>query len=84
MTAEQEYYAKEAARLLADDTLAEALSRIQKKAVAELLADDLSDTHRAIRMQTMANMTTEILDELQSMTLAMASDGGFDPNKPTA
>ncbi len=81
MNATEEHYAKEAARLLADDTLAEALTRIQKKAVAELLAADPQHHSIIARLQVKANMTTEILEELQSMTLAMGSDGGFDPNK---
>lgn len=83
-TIEQEHWASEARRLLADDTLLEALTRIQKAAVSELLAADADDKTGILRLQAKANMTTEILDELKAMILAKGeNDGGFDPNKRT-
>lgn len=76
-----EQYAQEAHRLLNDDTLLEALTRIQKAAVAELLAVNADDKTSILRLQAKANMTTEILDELKTMILAAGEKtGGFDPN----
>lgn len=84
-TVAEEHWAEEARRLLADDTLIEALSRIQKAAVSELLAANVDDKTLILRLQSKANMTTEILDELQAMILATSETaGGFDPNKRTA
>lgn len=80
-----ERLATEATRLLNDDTLAEVLDRIQRSAVAELLAADPDDKTAIIRLQVKANMTTEILDELKALVTATGkNDGGFDPNKPPA
>ena len=80
-TAIAEHYANEAKRLLADDTFAEALTRIRAKAFADLADADADDRTAVVRLQQKVKLTDEILAELSGMILAIgASDGGFDPN----
>lgn len=81
-TALEEHYANEAKRLLADDTFAEALTRIRAKAFADLANADADDRTAIVRLQQKVKLTSEILDELTGMVLSLGdSDGGFDPNK---
>lgn len=78
----KEHYASEAKRLLADDTFAEALTRIRAQAFAELAEVDADDKTAVVRLQQKVAVTNEILGELQGMILAMGtSDGGYDPDK---
>lgn len=78
----KEHYASEAKRLVADDTFAEALTRIRMMAYAELARVNADDKTAVLRLQQKVQLTDDILGELTSMILAMgASDGGFDPNK---
>ncbi len=80
--ATREHYANEAKRLLADDTFAEALTRVRMQAMTDLATADADDKTAILRLQAKVAVTTDILDELNGMILAMgASDGGFDPNK---
>jgi hypothetical protein len=78
--ATQEHYANEAKRLLADDTFAEALTRVRTKAMSDLAVADADDKTAILRLQAKVAVTTEILDELNGMILAIGNDGGFDPN----
>jgi hypothetical protein len=79
-----EHYASEAKRLIADDTFAEALTRIRAKALNELALHDADDRTGIVRLQQKVAVTDEILAEFHGMILAMGtSDGGFDPNKQT-
>jgi hypothetical protein len=78
----QEHYANEAKRLVADDTFAEALTRVRMQALNDLATANADDKTAILRLQAKVAVTIEILDELSGMILAMgASDGGFDPNK---
>lgn len=78
----QEHYANEAKRLVADDTFAEALTRVRMKAMSDLATANADDKTAILRLQAKVAVTTEILDELNGMILALGdSDGGFDPNK---
>lgn len=78
----REHYASEAKRLVADDTFAEALTRIRTQAMNELAVADADDKSAILRLQAKVAVTMEILGELNGMILAMGtSDGGFDPNK---
>lgn len=77
--------ADEARRLLADDTLAEALTRVRLGAMSALAEANADDKTAILRLQQKVAVTTEILDELKAMILAAGEQtGGFDPNKPTA
>jgi hypothetical protein len=76
-----EHYASEARRLLADDTFAEALTRIRAKALSELAGWDADDKTGIVRLQQKVAVTDDILEELRGMILALGdSDGGFNPN----
>ena len=78
-----DYYAKEAARLLADDTLAEAMTNVRMKALVALADVDAADTKEILRLQAIAGCLSDVRDELHAMILATGeSDGGFDPNQP--
>ncbi len=81
--AEIEHFAKEAARLLSDDTLATAMSNVRMKALVELADVDASDTKEILRLQAIANCLQDVRDELQAAIHSQAA-GGFDPNKRTA
>ncbi len=79
--ATKEHFANEAKRLLADDTFAEALTRVRTRALTDLSVADPDSKTSIIRLQSMVACTTEILDELRGMILEMGDAGGFDPNK---
>lgn len=85
MSATAEHYAKEAARLLADDTLATAMTEVRTNALLALGEVDASDTKEILRLQAIANCLSDVRDQLEAAIKKMGSaDGGFDPNKPTA
>lgn len=78
----QEHYASEAKRLLADDTFAEALTRVRTNALADLAEADADDKTMIVRLQQKVKVTAEILAELEGMILSMGtSDGGYQPDK---
>lgn len=78
----QEHYASEAKRLLADDTFAEALTRVRTKALADLAEADADNKTMIVRLQQKVAVTAEILAELEGMILSMGtSDGGYQPDK---
>jgi hypothetical protein len=61
-----DHYAKEADRLLADDTLTEAFDRVRQEAL-EALAVAKSDD--ILRLQAMVAAIDQIRDELRAMVL---------------
>jgi hypothetical protein len=85
MNAVEQHYAKEAERLLADDTLATAMTVVRTQALVALSTVDASDTKEILRLQAIANCLADVRDQLEAAIKAMGSaDGGFDPNKPTS
>jgi len=81
LNATDDYYAKEAQRLLADDTFAEAMTRVRVTALNDLATVDADDKTAILRLQAYVAVTSDVLDELRSMILAIGKDGGgFDPN----
>lgn len=85
MTALGEHMAREAQRLLADDTLATAMTEVRMNALLALGEVDASDTKEILRLQAIANCLSDVRDQLEAAIKKMGSaDGGFDPNKPTA
>lgn len=85
MTLTQDGLAEEARRLLADDTFAEALSRVRLNALSALAIADADDKTAILRLQQKVAVTADILDELKTMIIASGEKtGGFDPNGPTA
>lgn len=70
MTAE--HYAKEAARLLSDDTLRSALSTVYENAREALVSVDAGDVKAVLRLQAKAQAIEEVLSELNAAILAMA------------
>lgn len=85
MSAAEQHYAKEAARLLGDETLAEAMTTVRMNALVALAEADASDTKKILRLQAIANCLADVRDQLEAAIKAMGSaDGGYDPNKPTA
>ena len=84
-TAAEQHYANEAARLLADETFATAMTNVRMTALVALGEVDASDTKEILRLQARANCLQDVRDQLEAAIKAMGSaDGGFDPNKPTA
>lgn len=72
------HYAKEAERLLNDDTFAEAIVRVRNENLEALVTARGDDV---IRLQSMVLAIDALLGELERAILAMGkSDGGFDPN----
>ena len=85
MTPAEQHYAKEAARLLGDDTLASAMTVVRTNALLALATVDASATNEILRLQAIANCLSEVRDQLEAAIVAMGTaDGGHDPNKPTA
>lgn len=73
-----EHYAKEAQRLLLDDTLAEAIVNVRTQALEALVAARGDDV---IRLQQTVVAIDSLLGELKRAILAMGKmDGGFDPS----
>ena len=83
---EKERLASEAQRLLNEPILIEASRRMQTAALAELMEADPDDKTNIIRLQTRAQMATEILTHLAAIITASGQrDGGVVvENKPTA
>jgi hypothetical protein len=70
MSGLKEHYANEAKRLLADDTFAEAMTRVRTAALNALADADVDDKTAILRLQHKA------------MILSMGdTDGGFNPNE---
>lgn len=79
------HYAKEAERLLNDDTLAEAMTMVRMKALVALGAVDATDTKEILRLQAVAGCLEQVKAELEGAILAIGQgDGGFDPNQRPA
>lgn len=84
-TQAEEHYAREAKRLLTDDVLAEAFTRVRTKALVALGEADAFDTNEILRLQAIARCLPDVLGELEAMILAIGDkDGGFSPNEPPA
>ena len=84
-TRAEEHYAKEAARLLSDETLAAAFETVRLKALVELGEADAFDAQEILRLQARAGCLADVLEELKAAILAIGkSDGGFSPNEPPA
>ena len=84
-TQAEEHYAKEATRLLSDDTLATAFEAVRLKALVALGEADAFDAQEILRLQARAGCLSDVLEELKSAILAIGkSDGGFSPNEPPA
>jgi hypothetical protein len=82
MSGLKEHYANEAKRLLADDTFAEAMTRVRTAALNALADADVDDKTAILRLQQKVALTTDVLDELKAMILSMGdTDGGFNPNE---
>jgi hypothetical protein len=82
MSGLKEHYANEAKRLLADDTFAEAMTRVRTAALNALADVDVDDKTAILRLQQKVALTTDVLDELKAMILSMGdTDGGFNPNE---
>lgn len=76
------HYAGEAARLLADDVLAEAMTNVRTEALVALSTVDANNTTEILRLQAIANCLQDVRDWLDAKIKALGtSDGGFDPNK---
>lgn len=77
------HFAKEAKRLLNDDTFATAMTVVRTNALVALADVDATDTKEILRLQAIANCLNDVRDQLEAAILAMEG-GGYDPNKPTA
>jgi hypothetical protein len=74
----EEHYAKEAARLLNDETLASAFETVKLNAMLALCDVDATDTKEIQRLQALANCLQEVRDALHAAILATGkSDGGM-------
>lgn len=77
--AEQEYLAREAARLLGDDTLNAAFAAVRSEALEALLAADADDMHNNLRLRAIANCIDEVRNWLQGH-ITRSRPTGFNPN----
>lgn len=85
MTATDDHYAKEAERLLNDETLASAFETVRIDAMVKLTTVDATNTKEILRLQAIANCLQEVRDALHAaITATGRNDGGFAPNKPTS
>ena len=62
-----EYYAKEAARLLSDDVLLEAIKRVRTSAIDALLRADANKISDVVRLQAKVSVCDDIMGELDTM-----------------
>lgn len=84
MNATAEHYAKEAARLLNDDVLAEAMTAVRTDALVALATVKADDVTEILRLQAIANCLPDVVDALKSHIIAAGGmSGGVDPDKPT-
>lgn len=74
-----EHYAKEAGRLLQDETLLQALSNISVAAKNEFVTVNADDKTAILRLQAKCMAIDELLTELESAILALGS-----PEQPAA
>ena len=85
-TATEEHYAKEAARLLSDETLASAFETVKLNAMLRLTEIDPSTEENIAeirRQQAIANCLQEVRDALHAAILATGkSDGGMSLTPP--
>lgn len=86
MSAIEEHYAKEAARLLNDETLASAFETVKLNAMLRLTEIDPSTEENVAeirRQQAIANCLQEVRDALHAAILATGkSDGGMSLTPP--
>lgn len=83
MTAIEDHYANEAARLLADETLASAFETVKLNAMIDLCTVDATDTKEILRLQAIANCLQEVRDALHAaITATGRNDGGVSLSKP--
>lgn len=84
-TAADAHFAKEAARLLSDDTMAGAFETVRINALVALSTADAGNMKEILRLQAIANCLSDVRDQLEAAIVAMGkADGGFDPSKPTS
>lgn len=67
-----EHYAKEAYRLLHDDTLLMAFAAVQRSAMQALITVDADDKTAILRLQQKAEVIDEVLSELEAAIHRMA------------
>lgn len=67
-----EHYAKEAKRLLADETLRSAFSTVYQSALEELVSVKADDVTSVLRLQAKAQVVEEVLAELSAAVARMA------------
>lgn len=80
MPIDSNHYAKEANRLLADDTLNYAFDKIRLEALTDLAAVKADDITAVLRLQQRVQAIEDIRSELQSAanrTIAANSSGTF-------
>lgn len=71
-----EHYAKEASRLLADETLKSAFSTVYNEALEAFKTADATDTKTVLRLQAKALVVEEVLSELQAAITRMDHSNG--------
>lgn len=69
---EAEFFAKEADRLLADQTLTEALRKMREAATEALIRANAENIHDVIRLQAKITVIDEFKSELQTMVGTLA------------
>lgn len=79
MSALDEHLAKEADRLLGDDTLNAAMDAVRREALDALAAADPSDAKEIARLQAIANCLPEVRNFLRA-AIVKVQPSGFDPN----
>jgi hypothetical protein len=85
MSATAEHYAKEAERLLNDETLASAFETVKLTAMLALCAAEATDTKEIQRLQAIANCLQEVRDELHAaITATGRNDGGMSLTPPSS
>ena len=84
-TPAEAHFAKEAERLLADETLAEAFSTVRMNALLALAEVNVGDTTEILRLQAIARCLLDVRNQLSdSITKMGSANGGFTPNEPTS
>lgn len=68
-----EHYAKEASRLLADETLKRAFEAVCQTAMSDLVTVDADDKTAILRLQSKVQVIDEVLSELEAAIHKMAA-----------
>lgn len=76
-----EHYAREAERLLNDETLAGAFQTVRLNAMVKLTEVDPDNKTEILRLQAIASCLSDVRDALEAAIIATGrADGGHDPN----